>query len=206
MKPILYSFRRCPYAIRARMILDLCSIDFCLREVALSNKPKEMLKASPKGTVPILILPQKKVLDESMDIVFWALKKTSKTDKKFLEWLDEDLYGRSMQLIDENDNKFKVLLDKYKYCRDKKLAVKYRQEAKSFLYRLNELLSNQLGLCKNEITFSDICIFPFVRQFAFVDYEWFLNCKLDNLNDWLQKFLNSELFKKVMQKHAIYEH
>ena len=121
-------------------------------------------------------------------------KKTSKTDKKFLEWLDEDLYGRSMQLIEENDNKFKVLLDKYKYCRDKKLAVKYRQEAKSFLYRLNELLSNQLGLCKNEITFSDICIFPFVRQFAFVDYEWFLNCQLDNLNDWLQNFLNSELF------------
>ena len=131
------------------MILDLCSIDFCLREVALSNKPKEMLEASPKGTVPILILPKKKVLDESMDIVLWALKKTSKTDKKFLEWLDEDLYGRSMQLIDENDNKFKVLLDKYKYCRDKKLAVKYRQEAKSFLYRLNEFLSNQLGLCKN---------------------------------------------------------
>ena len=107
MKPILYSFRRCPYAIRARMILDLCSIDFCLREVALSNKPKDMLKASPKGTVPILILPQKKVLDESMDIVFWAIKKTSKTDKKFLEWLDEDLYGRSMQLIEENDNKLK---------------------------------------------------------------------------------------------------
>ena len=114
------------------MILDLCGIDFCLREVALSNKPKEMLKASPKGTVPILILPKKRVLDESMDIVLWALKKTSKTDKKFLEWLDEDLYGRSMQLIEENDNKFKVLLDKYKYCRDKKLAVKYRQEAKSF--------------------------------------------------------------------------
>ena len=136
MKPILYSFRRCPYAIRARMILDLCGIDFCLREVALSNKPKEMLKASPKGTVPILILPQKKVLDESMDIVFWAIKKTSKTDKKLLEWLDEDLYGRSMQLIEENDNKFKVRLDKYKYCRDKKLAVKYRQEAKSFLYSI----------------------------------------------------------------------
>ena len=188
------------------MILDLCGIDFCLREVALSNKPKEMIKASPKGTVPILILPQKKVLDESMDIVFWALKKTSKTNTKFLEWLDEDLYVRSMQLIDENDNKFKVLLDGYKYCHDKKLAVKYRQEAESFLFRLNELLSNQLGLCKNEITFSDICIFPFVRQFAFVDYEWFLSCQLNNLNGWLQKFLNSESFKKVMQKHAIYEH
>ena len=78
------------------MVLDLCSIDFCLREVVLSNKPKEMLKASPKGTVPVLILPQKKVLDESMDIVFWALIKTSKTDRKFLEWSDEDLYGRSM--------------------------------------------------------------------------------------------------------------
>ena len=113
------------------MILDLCGIDVCLREVALSNKPKNA-QSLPKRHGTDFNFAQKKVLDESMDIVFWALKKTSKTDKKFLEWLDEDLYGRSMQLIEENDNKFKVLLDKYKYCRDKKLAVKYRQEAKSF--------------------------------------------------------------------------
>ena len=111
-----------------------------------------------------------------------------------------------MQLINENDNKFKVLLDNINTVVIKSWQRNIVKRQRVFLYRLNELLSNQLGLCKNEITFSDICIFPFVRQFAFVDYEWFLNCQLDNLNDWLQNFLNSELFKKVMQKHAIYEH
>ena len=204
VKPILYSFRRCPYAIRARMSLELCKIDVCLREVNLSDKPIEMLQVSPKGTVPILVLPDETVIDESLDIMIWSLERFSKINKKIHKWRDKSIYEPSIQLAQQNDNDFKPLLDKYKYCTEQGAVVHHRENAEWFLTNLKESLENRFCLLGDELTLADIAIFPFIRQFALVDYDWFLNSRYEALVRWLQYLLNLNSFNRVMLKQVVF--
>lgn len=196
---ILYSFRRCPYAIRARMAIRYSGMKVQLREVALRDKPSQMLAVSPKGTVPVLQLSDGQIMDESLDIMVWAL---SQNDPML--WLpNEDPLEASKLLIAENDHSFKAQLDRYKYAdRFPQHSVDYyRDQAAAFLNQLEARLSQQQYLLFDRVTLADVALFPFIRQFAFVDKAWFDQCEYRFLRNWLNDFLNSPIFDQVMQKY-----
>ena len=186
------------------MSLELCKIDVCLREVNLSDKPIEMLHISPKGTVPILVLPDETVIDESLAIMIWSLKRFSHVNKKTHKWLDKSIYEPSMQLIHRNDNSFKALLDKYKYCTEPDEAANHREKAEWFLVLLNDLLEKRSCLLGDELTLADIAIFPFIRQFALVDYDWFLSSRYKALVRWLRYLLTLDCFNRIMLKQVVF--
>ncbi|HEV2594304.1 MAG TPA: glutathione S-transferase [Sphingomicrobium sp.] len=188
--PILYSFRRCPYAMRARLALAVSGTRYELREVNLQAKPAEMLAVSPKATVPVLALPSGKVIDESLEIMHWAL-----TGSDPEAWLDRE----DAALISANDGRFKRDLDRYKYPdRHSTDPLNHREQGLMFLRELERRLSlaGQLGGFVRGLT--DAAIMPFVRQFAAVDAEWFNNQELPHLRAWLQGHLKSELFNSIM--------
>ena len=201
--PILYSFRRCPYAIRARLAIKVSALDVELREVKLSNKPAEMLACSPKGTVPVLLLPNGTVIDESIDIMQWALNQSDPNN-----WLTDDVAVQQKVegLIDYNDNKFKKYLDLYKYADryPEKSVEYYRQQGEVFLEKLDCELNKTKCILKEDITFVDMAIFPFVRQFAFVDKDWFDKSQYNKLKKWLESLLESSLFNDVMKKYPLW--
>ena len=184
MLPILYSFRRCPYAIRARMAIYYASITVELREVSLANKPQQMLALSPKGTVPVLQLPNK-VLDESLDVIHWALRQSDSDG-----WLRPELQSQTETLIESNDNDFKAWLDKYKYWErfPQQPQLYYRERAEEFIALLENLLEKHRFLLGQTLSVADIAIFPFIRQFAFVDKEWFDSAPYPNLQSGCKSF------------------
>ncbi|MEG0067470.1 MAG: glutathione S-transferase [Pseudomonas sp.] len=191
----LYSFRRCPYAMRARMALRYCGVPVEIVEVSLKAKPAEMLAISPKGTVPVLNADGR-VIDESLEIMRWALAQNDPQD-----WL---LSGdaRVAELIEANDQVFKVHLNRYKYAErypEQPMEV-YRAEGEMFLRRLEELLEGRDYLLTDHPSLADIALLPFVRQFAHVDREWFAQTPYVRLQAWLQRFLESELFTSIMKK------
>ena len=200
MLPILYSFRRCPYAIRARMAIKYSGIAVELREVVLSSKPEQMLAASPKGTVPVLILPDGSIIDESVDIIHWAL---SINDPENWRPENDGLLQQSIDLISMNDDSFKDNLDHYKYANryPEFPAEQYRDQAETFLQQLENLLEKNNYLFDKQTTIADIAIFPFIRQFAFVDKNWFDQSPYKNLQSWLEKILGMELFTEIMNKY-----
>lgn len=201
MLPILYSFRRCPYAIRARMAIAYASITLEMREVALANKPAAMLAISPKGTVPVLQLSDR-VIDESIEVMRWAL---SQSDPE--NWLAVDSQQEQSTLIEENDNEFKGWLDKYKYWDryPEQSQQDYRIKAENFLSTLELRLQQNSYLLGDNICMADIAIFPFIRQFAFVDKPWFDDADYPLVQRWLNQFLQSKLFEQVMEKHALWQ-
>lgn len=201
MLPILYSFRRCPYAIRARMAIAYASITLEMREVALANKPAAMLAISPKGTVPVLQLSDR-VIDESIEVMRWAL---SQSDPE--NWLAVDTQQEQSTLIEENDNEFKGWLDKYKYWDryPEQSQQDYRIKAENFLSTLELRLQQNSYLLGDNICMADIAIFPFIRQFAFVDKPWFDDADYPLVQRWLNQFLQSKLFEQVMEKHALWQ-
>lgn len=196
--PTLYSFRRCPYAIRGRMALKQAGVTCELREVLLRDKPEAMISLSPKGTVPILKLIDETVLDESLDIMRWALDIRDPDN-----WLDNNIELTS--LLCELEQKFKGALDSYKYFVNypKHPQIYYREQGEIFLVMLEERLAENhgRGLCDGRTTFADIAVFPFVRQFAFVDKAWFDQTSYNYLKRWLTRHLESELFLSVMHKY-----
>ena len=201
MNPILYSFRRCPYAIRARLAIRESGVHVFLREIVLRDKPTEMLAISPKGTVPVLRLTNGDVCDESLDIMFWALNIQDQAG-----WMDFDTTVM-MALIDKNDTEFKKALDRYKYS-DRYPEYEqehYRRRGEKYLLELEGLLSNSSFLMGERISFADIAIFPFIRQFAFVDIEWFNNSSYQNVKLWLEQLLTGSLFVSVMQKYPVWK-
>jgi glutathione S-transferase len=201
MLPILYSFRRCPYAIRARMAIYYASITVELREVSLANKPQQMLALSPKGTVPVLQLPNK-VLDESLDVIHWALQQSDSDG-----WLRPELQSQTETLIESNDNDFKAWLDKYKYWErfPEQPQLYYRERAEEFIALLENLLEKHRFLLGQTLSVADIAIFPFIRQFAFVDKEWFDSAPYPNLQRWLQAFLVCDIFVQSMIKQPVWQ-
>ena len=193
--PILYSSRRCPYAIRSRMVLSYMEVSVELREVLLNERPQSLYKISSKGTVPVLLLKDGKVLDESLDIMQWAIKQGEQK-------LYEDKLNEQNQLIKYNDTKFKYWLDKYKY------HVRYLEHSREYYQRkcsktlaeYDMRLRENAYLMGDRIRLADIAIFPFIRQCANVDQNWFNN-KYPNLNQWLEIWKQSRLFKSVMMKY-----
>jgi glutathione S-transferase len=191
----LYSFRRCPYAMRARMALRYSNVPVEIIEVSLKAKPAEMLAISPKGTVPVLDAGGQ-VIDESLEIMRWALAQNDPQD-----WL---LAGdsRIAELIEANDQVFKVHLNRYKYAErypEQPMEI-YRAEGALYLQRLEELLEGREYLLGDHPSLADIALLPFVRQFAHVDREWFAQTPYVRLQAWLQRFLESELFTSIMKK------
>lgn len=196
---ILYSYRRCPYAMRARMALSYAQIPLEIREVSLKQKPAHLLQVSPKGTVPVLVLPDASVIDQSLDIMQWALR-MSDIDG----WLSANA-EHTMQLIADNDGAFKQSLDRYKYAIrfPEHPAAFYRSQGEVFLRRLETLLSQNKYLLADTATLADIAIFPFIRQFAAVDADWFETCHYNRLRAWLQCLVTSDLFTNVMVKYPL---
>ena len=195
--PCLYSFRRCPYAMRARLGILFAELQVELREITLKNKPPQMLAISPKGTVPVLQLLDGTVIEESREIMIWAL---AQQDPQGL--LHDAALHDANVLIDKNDNEFKHWLDRYKYA-DRHLEMtqtEYRQKGEVFLQLLEELLTKNPYLLGKGITLADIGIMPFVRQFAHVNRDVFYNLPYPNLQRWLQDWLQHPLFLQAMTK------
>jgi glutathione S-transferase len=201
--PILYSFRRCPYAMRARLALQVAGWAVEHREIALKNKPAEMLRASPKGTVPVLVLADGTVLEESLDIMRWALGHGDPQG-----WLGGDDAHRqdAWDLIARNDGEFKFHLDRYKYPHRYGLAdgLAHRELAQEFLDVLQDQLARCSFLAGARFGLADAAIAPFVRQFAHTDPAWFAAQAWSNLAQWLQDFEASAAFAQVMEKHPLW--
>jgi len=198
--PLLYSFRRCPYAIRARTALRYSGIQTEMHEVSLKAKPAAMLQISPKGTVPVLDLRDGTVIDESLNIMRWALLQHDPED-----WLmagQPVLQQDAAELIAFNDGAFKQALDLYKYAIrfPEQPREDYRAEGERFLAQLERCLNAHDSLCRKQASITDAAIFPFVRQFSLVDEAWFAQAPYPALRQWLRQWLDSELFLKVMEK------
>ena len=196
--PILYSFRRCPYAMRARLALASAQIPVEHREVQLRDKPAAMLAASPKGTVPVLVT-ETQVIDESYDIMLWALRQSDPEG-----WLD--VPQSAHDLIAQADGPFKTSLDSYKYASrtENPDPGKHRSIASQFLITLNAMLDGQPFLHGQTPRLADMAIAPFVRQFAHVDLDWFNAQAWPNLAQWLSDFKASERFVSIMVKHPVW--
>ncbi len=199
MLPILYSFRRCPYAMRARLALsyalEVNALE--LREVILKNKPQALLDISPKATVPVLQLVDGTVIDESLDIMQWALFINDPDN-----WLLIDKESEVRELVAQNDGEFKWALDHYKYSdRHEESEEHYRTLGDAFLNKLNERLQKNVFLMGEKASFADVAIFPFIRQFAHVDKSWFFAGEHKALINWTNYWLESDLFKNIMKKN-----
>lgn len=191
-KPILYSFRRCPYAMRARMALLISETAVELREVKLSAKPAAMLAISPKGTVPVLATVQGTVIEESLDIMHWALARSDPAG-----WLERIDHG----LIAANDGPFKHALDRYKYPhRHGSDPAKHRAIGLAILHKLEDRLTGHQHLSGELPGFTDAAIMPFVRQFAATDRDWFDQQELPGVGHWLDWHLSSDVFVACMTK------
>ena len=193
----LYSFRRCPYAMRARLGILFAELQVELREITLKNKPSQMLAISPKGTVPVLQLLDGTVIEESTEIMIWALEQQ---DPQGL--VDAEVLQQANALIDKNDNEFKYWLDRYKYAdrHTDMTQTEYRQKGEIFLQVLEELLTKNPYLLGETVTIADIGIMPFVRQFAHVDRNVFYSLPYPNLQQWLQDWLQHPFFLQTMTK------
>ena len=186
--PILYTFRRCPYAMRARLAIYTAKISHEHREVNLKNKPSEMLLISPKGTVPVLQLTDERILEQSLDIMKWAMK-------------DILLSDQDVQLIHENDTVFVQALNRYKYPNryPEEISTNHRENGELFLKKLEDRLIP--FLTGDTLTLLDMAIFPFIRQFVIVDAAWFEKQPYPRLKVWLNSFTSNPLFEEVMQPY-----
>lgn len=195
--PILYSFRRCPYAMRARLAIRSAGVQVELREVKLANKPAQLIAASPKASVPVMILPDGRVVDESLDIMYWVLQ-----DHGMLKNTVSPDDVRA--LITRNDTEFKHTLDRYKYFEryPEQTRADYQEQGLCFLTTLEQRLTQNTYLFGEAQSVADLAIFPFVRQFAHVDQTWFYQTNLTHLQNWLQNHLEGELFLSVMGKYV----
>lgn len=196
--PVLYSFRRCPYAMRARQAIAQAGIQVVLREVQLRNKPAELLAASAKGTVPVLVLPAGEVIEESLDIMLWALRLNDPDD-----WLAAWDDAEARALIDYNDGEFKYYLDRYKYADryPEHDQSHYRLQGEAFLQRLEQRLQQTPYLFGQRFGLLDAAVAPFVRQFAAVDPGWFASAPYPALRRWLDAFTDSALFSSIMHNY-----
>lgn len=196
--PVLYSFRRCPYAMRARMALWVAGMTVELREVKLAAKPPALLAASPKGTVPVLVLEGAEVIDQSLDIMRWALEEHDPE-----AWLPRD----DLALIAVNDGVFKHHLDRAKYPGryDEDGVTDHRAAALALLAPLEARLAETPFFGGETRGFTDIALFPFIRQFAAIDPAWFAAQPLPRLQVWLERLLASDLFAAIMPKFAVWQ-
>lgn len=211
--PILYSLQHCPYAIRARLGLFLAKQTVFLRAIVLKDKPPELLAASAKGTVPVLVINQQPeevdsevmVIDESLDIMLWAL---NKHDPQNLLYRDTpEALPEILGLIRRNDQEFITALDKYKCAKryHDEAQLFYRQQCELFITHLEQRLNNHDFFMGKTPSLADYAILPFIRRFAKVDRQWYLQSSYPNVQRWLKEQLQQPLFTKVMAKHPLWQ-
>ena len=197
--PVLYSFRRCPYAIRARMAMAYSKISYEHREILLKNRPKDLYRISKKGTVPVLKLVDGTVIDESVDIMKWCIKQND------LDGWFEDNYTLQNRFIKNNDTEFKYWLDRYKYHIRyiENSYEKYQKEVEAFLIKYNLILQENYFLMGKKLSLVDVALMPFIRQAAHVNIGWFAQ-NFPALSEWLEKLKVSPLFLSIMKKYDIW--
>ena len=202
MSYIIYSFRRCPYAMRARMAINISNQKCEIREVLLRDKPPSMLEYSSKGTVPVLVLQSGEVIDESLDVIDWALNLNDPDN-----WQRSKDNEKTKELIKINDGEFKHHLDRYKYSKryDDEDPEFHRKKCLSFIEKVNSELQNSKYIFDDEISYIDISLLPFIRHFRIADNEWFDELPYENVKSWLSNFLNSELLKSIMSKYDLWK-
>lgn len=206
--PILYSYRRCPYAMRARMAMVDAGINFEVREISLRNKPASMLNLSPKGTVPVLLLPDGRVLEQSLDIMLWAYQ-LNPVPHRVLWNQDHSAVNEKMAAwFKLNDNVFKKLLDAYKYP-ERYPAQSHeetlKQALENYLEPLEKKLSNSPYILGEHLSMVDIALFPFVRQFMRTNEDEFMKLNLQSMNRWINIFQNSKIYNLSMVKYPIWQ-
>ena len=186
--------------MRARLAIAASGIGLELREVVLRDKPPEMLEASPKGTVPVLVLDDGTVLEESLDVIDWAL---SQNDPEGLRDFPAEVLDQMNAMIEESDGPFKAALDRYKYPNRYENIVRedQRERGAEFIRKLDDQLDGSTYLFGERLSVADVSLLPFVRQFAHVDRDWFWAQDWQNVIRWLEAFLESERFKSIMVKY-----
>ena len=182
------------------MALAYSNFSIEIREISLRDRPDELYKTSSKGTVPVLIISDGTVIDESLEIILWTLKNNPNQT-----WLSENP-KQEMDLITQNDTTFKKWLDKYKYHdrHPEESKEYYREQCQKILSEYEKQLMDNTYLLRNDISIADIAIFPFVRQFANVDYPWF-ESNFNLLKQWLESFCSSDLFLSIMNKYETWK-
>lgn len=205
--PIFYSFRRCPYAMRARLALLLAGIDYEVREIQLKAKPASMLALSPKGTVPVMRLTDGRVLEQSLDIMIWAIEQMHDADRILERQTSHHQEKQMLHWIELNDIKFKPLLDRYKYPNrhPEKTQFDYLEQAVELMLQpMDVVLKQQPFLGGMRFNLADLALFPFVRQFSKVDDQLWQELEIKGLKRWLNNWLDSPEFAQVMQKNPIW--
>ena len=200
--PILYSLRQCPYAMRARMGLLLAKQPVLLRDIVMKNIPAEMLSVSAKGTVPVLLFEDSSVIDESLDIMIWALGQNDPDN--LLHSHEPDTFSLMLDLIKRNDTEFVDSLNKYK------AAARYhdvnevvcRQECESFISHLEQKLTEHEFLMGATPSLADYALLPFMRQFSRVDRKWYIQSPYQNIQRWLERHYQNPMFSKAMTKYS----
>jgi len=209
--PVLYSLRNCPYAMRARIAIFYAQQRVILRDVVLSNKPKAMLAASPKGTVPVLVLPNNKteeksqVIDESLAVMLWALTENDPDD--LLQKYDPDNLTAMLKLITTFDSEFKTCLEAYKCAKryHENTIKACRQACEVYIQQLELRLSQHGFLMSAQPSLTDIALLPYIRQFARVERQWYLQSPYPKLKQWLNNYLQSPMFTQVMAKNPLWQ-
>lgn len=212
-KPILYSLQHCPYAMRARMGLLMAKQQVMLRAITMKNKPEEMLKVSPKGTVPVLVLTDETlsntvVIDESLDIMVWALQQNDPEDLLHKD-NPEDLL-EMLELVKRNDKEFKPQLEIYKKSKRFRTGteVEERQKCEIFIAELEQRLSRrnleENCFVGNKPGLIDYALIPFVRQFSRVNKAWFKQAPYPLLREWIQQQMQTRLYAKAMEKYPLW--
>ncbi|WJG10051.1 glutathione S-transferase [Aliiglaciecola sp. LCG003] len=214
--PVLYSLRNCPYAMRARLAIFKSKQSVELRDVVLKDKPAEMLAASPKGTVPILVLASSKVIDESLDIMLWALTQSDPNNLLRTEVRNspESVSGLKssaqlaeiLSLINRFDHEFKTCLEAYKCAKryHESNLLDCRQACEVYIQDLEQRLNGHNYLIDDKESLADIALLPFIRQFAKVERQWYLQSPYPQLKAWLNQYLHSRMFTKVMAKYPLW--
>ncbi len=204
---ILYSFRRCPYAIRARWALLICEIRLEIREIDLKNKPQEFINISTTKTVPILLKKNNEVIEESLDIIFWALSESEKNNIKNF-YIPSNKEEKIFEIISENDNSFKYHLDRFKYSARFEASEEefHFLEAAKFIKKWNKILTNSRWLIGDTPSIADWCIWPFVRQFKIAcESKKKISYFEEPIKKWLEYFEKHQNFKKLMYKYNPWE-
>ncbi|GIU10329.1 MULTISPECIES: glutathione S-transferase [unclassified Shewanella] len=202
--PVLYTLRNCPYAMRARMAIYVSGQSVQLRELVLTDKPSQLLLASPKGTVPVLVLPSGEVLEQSLDIMLWAFEHDDSAN--YLMSFDLTLRDDMFDLIALFDTDFKQSLDLYRSAKryhDQDLPSA-RQACERYIYILEQRLTTNPYLFTTSPSLADLAIMPFIRQFARVERQWYLASPYPNVRQWLNSYLQSPMFSKVMAKYPLW--
>jgi len=202
--PVLYSLRNCPYAMRARMAIYVSGQAVLLRDIVLSDKPAHMLQVSPKGTVPVLVLQNGEVLDQSLEIMMWAFGQGDPSN--YLMSDGPNTQAEMLSLIALFDTEFKLCLEHYRSAKryHDESVLEHRLACEQYLQMLEQKLSQHLYLMSDNPSLADLAIVTFIRQLARVERQWYLQSPYPNIRKWLNGFLQGRMFSKVMTKYPLW--